>query len=351
VDKTPRVSVLMAVHNGELYLREAVESILNQTFADFEFIIVDDGSIDNTWSILQDYAANEPRIALVQNETNIGLTKSLNRGIELGRGEYVARMDADDISLPRRLAAQVEFLDEHREIGVLGSFVQLIDADGSLGDIWHYPTTHNLLLWALCFRTPLAHPSVIYRRSVVKAVGGYNEALLVNQDRDLWQRLSSVTRLANLPQVHLLLRRHPDRISSRHTDMQARNSAKAGQHMMSELLGYDVPFRLCHNIRLRQFETMDDALQAVSVIGALFDAFMAQESLSVQEKHAIRGDAFLWLVRAAWRWVHKARMWRPFLGLILRLNPLIVAGAMGSKIVYKAQYAIDRLQSGRRAHL
>jgi len=343
MNKNPRVSVLMPVYNGERYVRKAVESILNQTFTDFEFIIVDDGSTDHTWQILQDYAANEPRIVLVRNETNVGLARSLNRGLGLARGEYIARMDADDVSLSGRLTAQVSFLDEHAGVGVVGSAVQVIDADGSPGNVWRYPAMHALILWSLCFHAPLAHPTVVFRRAVVERVGGYDDALLASEDRDLWQRLSSVTRLANLPEVYLLYRQHPNKVSCRHADMQLRNSAKAGQRLMSRILGYQVPFEICHNIRLGRFETADDAIQAVSVIHSLYDTFMSKKSLSIPEKRAIRRDAVQRLVSLAWRWLHKARMRREFLALAFRLNPVIVVKTIGSKAVRRAWRGLARL--------
>jgi len=351
MDETPCISVLMPVYNGERFLREAIESILNQTFTDFEFIIVDDGSTDNTWQILQGYAASEPRIVLVRNETNLGLARSRNRILGRARGEYIAVMDADDVSLPERLSTQVAFLDESPEVGVVGCAIHVIDADGSSIRIVHYPTMHSLLLWALCFHTPFAQPSVVMRRAAVERVGGYDTSFPPAEDRDLWQRLSSVTHLANLPEVYLLYRQHPDQVSRRSADIQTRNSAKAGQRMMSGILGYEVPFEICHNIRLRRFKTVDDALQAVNVIRSLHDTFMAKESLSISEKHAIRGDAFLWLVRVAWRWMHKAKMQREFLALTFQLNPLIVAKIIGSKVVRRAWCVIERSRFGRHPYL
>lgn len=342
MDKNPRVSVLMPVYNGERYLREAIESILNQTYTDFEFIIIDDGSTDNTWQILQSYAANEPRIVLVRNETNIGLAGSLNKGLGLARGEYIARMDADDVSLPERLASQVAFLDEHPKVGVVGSSVQLIDADGSPTRIVRQPTMHGLILWFLCFHTAFAHPTVVFRKAVVEGVGGYDDAIVANEDRDLWQRLSSVTRLANLPDVYLLYRRHPYTVSHRYTDTQAYNSAKAGQRMMSRILGYEVPFEVCHNFRLGRFRTADDVVQAVSVIHSLYNAFMANESLSMLEKRAIRRNAAHRLIGLAWRWLYKVRMQREFLALASHLNPLIVAKTIVVMVAHKTWSVITR---------
>ena len=129
------------------------------------------------------------------------------------------------------------------------------------------------------------------------------------------------------------------------------HSAKAGQRMMSRILGYEVPFEICHNIRLRRFETVDDALQAASIIRSLYGTFMAKESLSMREKHAIRGDAFLWLVRVAWRWMHKARVQQEFLALTFQLNPLIVAKIIASKVVRRAWCVIERSRFGRHLYL
>ncbi len=140
-----RVSVVMAVHNGEKYLRQAVESILAQTFMDFEFIIVNDGSNDSTDSILGEFASRDKRIIIVQNGKNIGLTRSLNRGLELAHGQLIARMDVDDISFPQRLEAQVDFMESHPEIGILGTAACVIDADGKKGQEIRFPGEHILL--------------------------------------------------------------------------------------------------------------------------------------------------------------------------------------------------------------
>ncbi len=160
----------MSVYNGEKYLREAIDSILGQTFKDFEFLIIDDGSTDSSVEIIRSYA--DPRIRLIQNEENIGLSRSLNKGLKLARGEYIARMDADDISLPRRLAAQVGLLDKQPDIGLVGTSIQLIDCDGERMHVHRVPTTHAQILWALCFTTPLAHPSVVFRKVIIECVGG-----------------------------------------------------------------------------------------------------------------------------------------------------------------------------------
>lgn len=330
----PKVTVLMPVYNGEKYLREAIDSILNQTFTDFEFLIIDDGSTDCTWRIMKEHAARDPRIVLVHNDTNLGLTKSLNKGLDMAKGEYVARMDADDISLPERLAAQASFLDKHPDVGVVGTFAQKIDKNGCCMAMWRFPTMHDSLFWALCFTTPLVHPSVMFRKTIIENIGGYNEKLLVNQDRDLWQRLSCVTRFANLPNIHLLYRWHSDNTTNRHAEIQARNSAMAGQRMMSEILGYEVPFEICHNIRRGRFDTVDDAIDAARLILPLYNAYVSKHPLTAFEDRMIRKDAASRLFNLAWRWKQRPRTWQ-FFAAATQLDPLIVAKALGKKAKHK----------------
>ena len=340
----PKVTVLMPAYNGEKYLREAVDSILNQTFTEFEFLIIDDGSTDKTWQILQEYAGMDQRIVLVQNDNNLGLAKSLNKGLGMAKGEYIARMDADDISLPERLAFQVAFLDENPNIGLVGSSVQLISTDGFLGSVWRYPTIHSFILWSLFFHTPIAHSTVIFRSTVIKRVGGYDYTLIANQDRDLWQRLSSVTCFANLPDVYLLYREHnPNSVSQRHADIQLRNSAKAGQRMMAQFLKYEVPFEICYNFRICQFDTADSAIQAVRIVHSLYDTFIDKSLLSMSEKLVICRDAAQRIIRLSWPFRRNVKMWGTIIAHSFRLNPLLAlltAQIFLSKVLHKAWHVI-----------
>ena len=128
--KNPKVTVLMSVYNGEKYLQEAIDSILEQTFKDFEFLIINDGSTDKTGEILESY--HDLRIKIINNEKNIGLTKSLNKGLKLARGEYIARQDADDISMPERLEKEVEFLETHQDYAVVGAFAKIINKNSEI---------------------------------------------------------------------------------------------------------------------------------------------------------------------------------------------------------------------------
>ncbi|MCP8319033.1 MAG: glycosyltransferase, partial [Candidatus Methylarchaceae archaeon HK01B] len=130
--KSPKITILMSVYNGEKYLREAIDSILNQTFKDFEFLIINDGSTDRTVEILRSY--HDSRIKIITNEKNMGLTKSLNKGLKIARSEYVARMDADDISYPRRLEVQYEYMKKNPDVGIVGSWNDVIDDKGNTID-------------------------------------------------------------------------------------------------------------------------------------------------------------------------------------------------------------------------
>ena len=200
-DHTPLVSVLMPVYNGERYLREAVESILAQTFTNFEFIIIDDGSTDNTWQILQGYAAHEPWIVLVRNENNIGLARSLNKGLALARGEYIARQDADDISLRQRLEKQVEFLDTHPDVVLVGTWGLVIDERGQIVGLRRRPCGCSQIRWSLLFTSAFMHGSVMFRRArVLEDVGYYDEDLPFAEDYDLWSRIAYRMSVANLSQ-------------------------------------------------------------------------------------------------------------------------------------------------------
>lgn len=216
---TPRVSVVMSVYNGEKYLQEAVGSILNQTFDDFEFIIIDDGSRDSTPGLLARYERCDPRFLIHRFEENHGLSPSLNFGIESARGEYIARMDADDISLPNRLQEQVSFMDANPEIGVCGSWVELIGSKKS--EEWRYPENHEAIYARTLFENTFVHSSVIIRVSLLKKYAlAYDENVRYAQDYELWSRAVALTRFANVDQVLLQYRIHAQAAGSKHREEQ-----------------------------------------------------------------------------------------------------------------------------------
>jgi len=211
VISTPAVSVLMSVRDGAPWVSEAVESVLAQTASDLELIVIDDGSTDATPDLLA--SIRDPRLRLARHEPR-GLTRSLNRALSLARAPLLARLDADDLALPERLARQRAFLDSHPEIGLLGTGAMEVDTSGREVGTVSPPVGDAAIRRALIRRNPFVHSSVMMRRSVLAQAGGYDESLSVAQDYDLWMRMSRITRLANLPAPLVVRRLVPGRISA-----------------------------------------------------------------------------------------------------------------------------------------
>ena len=206
---SPLVSVVMPVYNAERYLRAAVESVLGQTFRDFELICVDDGSRDSSLATLREYEGRDPRMRIV-SRANTGIVGALNDGLQEARGELVARMDSDDISLAERFEKQVAFLNANPDHVLVGSQVMLIDPEGAdLCPKRDTEFTHERIDWAhLNHRWPLVHPTVMMRKSAVDAVGQYRTKYQWLEDLDLFLRLAEVGKLASLPDVLLRYRLH-----------------------------------------------------------------------------------------------------------------------------------------------
>lgn len=230
----PRVTVLMPVYNGAAFLRDAMESILGQTYSDFEFLIVDDGSVDATVNIILSYA--DPRIRLVRNAENIGQTRTLNRGLAEARGEFVARQDADDMSEPQRLAEQIAFLDAHTEIALAGSWYRKIDVDGSPLGKRRLPSDPASIRWALRFFCPIVHSAAIWRRELVAStVGVYDEHYASAQDYDYWLRIAERFHTANIPKSLVAYRIQPDSLTATYQGVTREFHAIAVSAMMLAL--------------------------------------------------------------------------------------------------------------------
>lgn len=230
----PCVSVLMPVYEGERYLEEAIESILNQTFRDFELIVIDDGSTDGTAGIVERYRRADGRIRVFE-QANHGLAATLNRGLELAQGEYVARMDADDISLPERLAVQVAFMNANRQVGICGTWVETFDSIDL--KVLRLPTDDATIRSWLLFESVLPHPSIVMRREVLLKAGlSYDETCLHAEDYDLWVRASRRTALANVSEVLLRYRLHPQQVVRKY-EAEKFDSAKRIRQSQLKYLG------------------------------------------------------------------------------------------------------------------
>jgi glycosyltransferase involved in cell wall biosynthesis len=201
----------MSVHNGMPWLAEAVQSVLGQSVADLELVIVDDGSTDGTADFLA--GLDDPRVEILR-QPQAGLTRALNRALARARGALVARLDADDVTAPDRLARQLAFLDAHPEVGLLGTGAREVDAGGREVRVVRPPAGDGDLRRALIRENPFVHSSVMLRRELVQRVGGYDERLAVAQDYDLWLRLAHHTRLATLPEPLVTRRLVPGRVSA-----------------------------------------------------------------------------------------------------------------------------------------
>jgi glycosyltransferase involved in cell wall biosynthesis len=284
----------MSVYNGEEYLRASIDSVLAQTFDDFEFIIVDDGSSDRSPEIIRSYA--DSRIVLLQ-QSNQGIATALNHVLRVARGEYVARQDADDLSLPRRFVKQVEFLDEHPEVGVVGTAAALIDPSGRRFSTFMPFVRHDRLVKELkrgfC---PLMHGAVMLRKTALSQCGVYNPVFNKIQDVELWLRLSQYHRLSNLREVLYQFRKHDSSITqTARIDLRIREFAKTGKLQQETKVEDWTNF-------CQQFEDDCEA-------GRWNDIFEAETHLRNAQIELAKGQ----LLRAA-RWFADA----------VRLNPALV---------------------------
>jgi glycosyltransferase involved in cell wall biosynthesis len=216
----PKISVILPVYNSEKYLEESINSILKQTFRDFELIIINDGSTDSSKKIIE--SVKDERIVFV-DQPNAGLAETLNRGMELAKASYIARQDNDDISDARRLEKQFKCLEEHKDIGLLGTRAVIMNEKGQPTGIFHdHPETSAELKFFLLFDNPFVHSSVMFRKSLVQKLGGYSSDAKVFEDHNLWSRIARVANVANLPERLLKYRQVQAGMSQNTGDYHAR---------------------------------------------------------------------------------------------------------------------------------
>lgn len=220
----------MPVYNCELYIKEAVESILNQTFIDFEFLIIDDASTDQTLSIIKNY--KDPRIKLIEKPINTGLTNSLNMGLSIAKGKYIARMDGDDISLPERFAKQVAFLDNNTDYVLCGSIYSILVTN----EIINLPENNDVIKLSLLETCCIAHPSVMMRKLILDEYAiEYDLSKETAEDYDMWVRLASKGNFHNLQEVLLKYRVHSTQISQKKSIQQKKVSLDAKLDLLNYL--------------------------------------------------------------------------------------------------------------------
>lgn len=233
-----RVAVLMPAYNAAKYIRTAIDSVLAQTFTDFELLIINDGSTDVTGDIIDSY--DDPRIRHVINPHNMGLIASLNRGLELAQGKYIARLDADDISLPHRLEEQVAYMDTHQDVGLLASNTLMIDEQGNLispdpqlpGEV-----SPDYLQWLLIQRNPITHSSIMLRHDLLtRHQLTYDVAFFACEDYDLWLRISHLAKIAFYPAVLVHYRLVPTGVNATQRYKQTSNVQKLLQRELTRFI-------------------------------------------------------------------------------------------------------------------
>lgn len=309
----PAITVAMSVHNGEPYLAESIESVLTQTFGDFEFLILDDGSHDESRETISRFAARDSRIRAIFRE-NRGLIASLNQLLAEARAPLIARMDADDVCLPRRFERQIAFLAANPDHGVVGTWSEDID---ELGRPVHcdgtdQPLGHEEFLASIEVCGPLlCHPAVMYRSDLVRAAGGYHAAFLHCEDLDLWLRLATRTRIANIPERLLRYRRSDGQISTRFSIEQTIGGIVSRLAYHERLAGRPDPTE--HLQRLPPIEHLD------SLFGrpGMSDGVRTQVVRDLlYSRHALRGDGLELVLDHIRRGGARGGLWRTVVRLL-----------------------------------
>ncbi|MCA9029640.1 MAG: glycosyltransferase family 2 protein [Planctomycetaceae bacterium] len=218
---SPTVSVVMSAYNSSAHIRQSVQSVLDQTFRDFEFVIVNDGSMDDTPTILDEFASRDERVRIIHQE-NTGLTQALVTGCAQARGEFIARQDDDDWSHPKRFARQLGFLETHPTVGFLGCATRYVGPQGEPLELVTRSADPVIASRELAEKRfgPPAHGGVMFRRDIYEKAGGYRPEFYLGQDSDLWLRMIEVAQFACIPEESYYFRRHAASVSSRHRDMQ-----------------------------------------------------------------------------------------------------------------------------------
>jgi glycosyltransferase involved in cell wall biosynthesis len=290
---TPKISVLFAVYNNQSFLAEAIESILAQTYADFEFLIVNDGSTDRSTEIITSYADKDSRIRVINNGNNIGLTTSLNKALACVNGEYIARMDGDDVSLPERLERQAAFLETHPDIWAVGGQIEFIDGQGLRSPAHAYEVDEKLLRWNAILNGPtVIHPAVMIRREKLELVGNYPEDCRLAQDAALWRMFYMLADfpLTNLPDVVLYYRQHPGSAGSIFRVDQVETVVKYQSLFYSKILGEQCPPELVSilNFSSRSRSSAAEAADSIQLLLRLFKCFCRRYSLNKNQLRVMR---------------------------------------------------------------
>lgn len=241
----PLVSVILPCYNAEKFIEASIASIISQTYSNLEIIAIDDSSTDNTFSILQILSKNDNRIKILHNEKNAGLVFSLNKGIVNAKGKYIARMDADDISLPQRIEKQIKFMEQHTDVALCGSGYLIINSENKETGKISLPSENEEIKAALLFTNAFAHPTVVIRKEILERCGLYEEGLVPAEDYELWIRIAENYKIANIPAYLLKYRVHESNLTLTKKENQ-KHAFEIILNKHAEAFGYAEPFIVYH---------------------------------------------------------------------------------------------------------
>jgi len=329
----------MAVYNGQRYLAEALDTVLDQTWKDFELVVVDDASTDDTPSILRSYAQRDRRLVLLRNDSNLRLPASLNRGLTVCRAPLVARADADDLNHPKRLEEQFSFLEQHPAVGAVSCCCFLVDADKRLLRRHAVPAEDAKIKFKLLWESALAHSGVCYRLELVRSVGGYDETFTTGQDYDLWARLADRTQFANLPGTLLTVRfGHAASSTTIRASETAEFSCRVSQRLMSRYFGRPLEREVA-----RALQTLLCAYEPVAADGVV-PALKALDELMTLARTRENTDTWTWARQEVSRSLLKQAYYRTYNDPSLSWKLLARAVALDPQCAYSRPGALQALR-------
>ncbi len=312
----PALSVAMSIYNNETHLALAIESVLDQTFTDFEFLILNDGSTDRSRAIIDDYAKRDRRIRAIHRE-NKGLIVSLNQLLDEARAPLIARMDGDDICMPQRFEKQMAFLAANPDHGVVGTWTADIDESGTIFLVagTDHPTSHEEFLNKMTQQSPLCHSSVIMRRDLVRSAGGYHAAFKHCEDYDLWLRLADRTKICSLPERLVHYRHSSGQVSTKYALVQQYGAVVARIACQERRAGRFDPTETLRE--LPPIEALDDLFGRSGVAAEARAEIVAMLQYSPE---AMRGTGFDLMIAHIKAGGTRTGFWRTVVRLALRMG-------------------------------
>jgi len=300
----PLISIILPVYNGEKHVTECIESMLSQTFQNFEFIIVDDASTDSTPSILEKFAKNDNRIIIITHKENLKQTAAANLACEVARGNYIARIDADDLALPNRLEKQYNYLENNLDIGVLGTWVDIIDNSGKTINKWYTNPSKGYLEWTLIFSNIFAHSSVMFRKNIAEKIGFYQSPEA--EDFDLWSRMNRISGIGCIP-ITLQQRRVWDgQLNLKVPDETLECVYQIMQKNINHIIKKPSSLNKIENVRKlivgdSNKLDQDEIIETKNIIVDLYKTYLSNSNLDKKEKKLITKDVALKLFSLAKR--------------------------------------------------